>query len=142
MIQADTNLREVDRMNNDEQEIRNLIGTWLRATREGDVDTVLSLMTPDVVFLVPHQPPMVGRDTFAEALRAVLGKNTIETSSNIDEIAVFGDIAYCRTRLDITVRSAHEGTPMLRTGHTLSILRRCDDGKWRLARDANLVVPA
>jgi ketosteroid isomerase-like protein len=31
---------------------------------------------------------------------------------------------------------------MLRTGHTLSILRRCEDGKWRLARDANLVVPA
>jgi ketosteroid isomerase-like protein len=31
---------------------------------------------------------------------------------------------------------------MLRTGHTLSILRRGDDGKWRLARDANMVVAA
>jgi uncharacterized protein (TIGR02246 family) len=129
-------------MTKDEQEIRNLIETWLRATREGDVDTVLSLMTPDVVFLVPGQPPMVGRDTFADALRAVLGKNTIETRSDIDEIAVFGDIAYCHTRLNVTVRSVHEGTPMLSTGHTLSILRRCEDGKWRLARDANLVVPA
>jgi uncharacterized protein (TIGR02246 family) len=129
-------------MSNDEQEIRNLIETWLRATREGDVETVLSLMTPDVIFLVPGQPPMVGRETFAEALRAVLGKNTIETRSDIDEIAVFGDIAYCRTRLNVTVKSAHDGTPMLRTGHTLSILRRCEDGKWRLARDANMVVAA
>jgi uncharacterized protein (TIGR02246 family) len=99
-------------------------------------------MTPDVIFLVPGQPPMVGRETFADALRAVLGKNTIETRSDIDEIAVFGDIAYCRTRLNVTVRSAHDGTPMLRTGHTLSILRRCEDGKWRLARDANMVVAA
>jgi uncharacterized protein (TIGR02246 family) len=129
-------------MSNDEQEIRNLIETWLRATREGDVDTVLSLMTPDVIFLVPGQPPMVGRETFADALRAVLGKNTVETRSDIDEIAVFGDIAYCRTRLNVTVKSAHDGTPMLRTGHTLSILRRCEDGKWRLARDANMVVAA
>jgi uncharacterized protein (TIGR02246 family) len=129
-------------MNNDEQEIRSLIETWLRATREGDVGTVLSLMTPDVVFLVPGQPPMVGRETFGDMLRAVLDKNTIETRSAIDEIAVFGDIAYCRTRLDVTVRSAHDDTPMLRTGHTLSILRRCEDGKWRLSRDANLVVPA
>jgi uncharacterized protein (TIGR02246 family) len=129
-------------MSNDEQEIRNLIETWLRATREGDVETVLSLMTPDVIFLVPGQPPMVGRETFADALRAVLGKNTVETRSDIDEIAVFGDIAYCRTRLNVTVKSAHDGTPMLRTGHTLSILRRCEDGKWRLARDANMVVAA
>jgi uncharacterized protein (TIGR02246 family) len=129
-------------MSKDEQEIRNLIETWLRATREGDVDTVLSLMTPDVVFLVPGQPPMVGRDTFGDALRAVLGKNTVETRSDIDEVAVFGDIAYCRTRLNVTVKSAHDGTPMLRTGHTLSILRRCEDGKWRLARDANMVVAA
>lgn len=129
-------------MTQDEQEIRNLIQTWLRATREGDVDTVLTLMTPDVVFLVPGQPPMVGRDSFGAALRAVLGKNSIETRSDIDEIAVFGDIAYCRTRLNVTVRSAHDETPMLCTGHTLSILRRCEDGKWRLARDANMVVPA
>jgi uncharacterized protein (TIGR02246 family) len=131
-----------ERMDKDEQEIRNLIETWLRATREGDVETVLGLMTPDVVFLVPGQPPMTGREAFGDMLRAVLGKHAIESASNIDEIAVFGDVAYCRTRLNVTVRSKHDCTPMLRTGHTLSILRRGEDGKWRLSRDANMVVPA
>jgi uncharacterized protein (TIGR02246 family) len=129
-------------MDKDEQAIRNLIETWLRATREGDVDTVLDLMTPDVVFLVPGQPPLVGRETFADALRAVLGKHAVESASDIEEIVVSGDLAYCRTRLKVTVTGKHDRLPMLRSGHTLSILRRCDDGKWRLARDANLVVPA
>jgi uncharacterized protein (TIGR02246 family) len=129
-------------MNNDEQEIRNLIETWLRATREGDVDTVLTLMEPDVIFLVPGQPPMVGCEAFGDALRAVLGKQAIDTKCDIDEIAVFGDVAYCRTRLDVTVRSKHEGTPTLCSGHTLSILRRSGDRKWRLSRDANMVVAA
>jgi uncharacterized protein (TIGR02246 family) len=129
-------------MENDEQQIRNLIETWLRATREGDVDTVLTLMTEDVVFLVPGQRPMVGRHAFGEALRAVLGKHAVESKSDIDEISVFGDVAYCRTRLSVTVTSKHDNTPMLRTGHTLSILRRGADGKWRLARDANMVVAA
>lgn len=129
-------------MNKDEQEIRNLIETWLRATREGDVETVLGLMEPDVVFLVPGQPPMVGREAFADALRAVVGKHAVESSSDIDEIAVFGDVAYCRTRLKITVTAKHDGLPMLRAGHTLSIMRRGADGKWRLSRDANMVVPA
>jgi uncharacterized protein (TIGR02246 family) len=129
-------------MDKDEQAIRNLIETWLRATREGDVDTVLTLMTPDVVFLVPGHEPMVGRDAFAASLRSVLGSHAIETASDIDEIVVAGDVAYCRTRLNVTVISKHEGLPMLHTGHTLSILRRCEDGKWRLTRDANLVIPA
>jgi uncharacterized protein (TIGR02246 family) len=128
-------------MNKDEQAIRNLVETWLRATREGDVDTVLSLMTPDVIFLVPGQPPMHGREAFGDALRAVLGKHSIESTSEIDEIVVSGDIAYCRTRLKVMVTSQHNGTPMERSGHTLSILRRTEDGKWLLARDANLVVP-
>jgi uncharacterized protein (TIGR02246 family) len=129
-------------MDKDEQAIRDLIETWLRATREGDVDTVLSLMTPDVIFLVPGQPPMQGRQAFGDALRAVLGKNAIEPTSEIDEIVVAGDIAYCRTRLKVTVTSAHNATPMERSGHTLSILRRSEDGKWLLARDANLLAAA
>jgi uncharacterized protein (TIGR02246 family) len=129
-------------MGRDEQAIRNVIETWLRATREGDVDTVLDLMTPDVVFLVPGQEPIRGRDAFAASLRAVLGTHAIESSSEIDEIVVSGDLAYCRTRLKVTVTSKHGGTPMLRSGHTLSIMRRCEDGKWRLERDANMVIPA
>jgi uncharacterized protein (TIGR02246 family) len=126
-------------MENDEPQIRNLIETWLRATRAGDVDTVLSLTTPDVVFLVPGQPPMQGQQAFGEALRAALGSNAIESTNEIEEIVVSGDMAYCRTRLQVTVTSKHDNMPMQRSGHTLSILRRCDDGIWRLARDANMV---
>ncbi|GAB3456124.1 hypothetical protein GCM10027321_09570 [Massilia terrae] len=129
-------------MTKDEQEIRNLIESWLRATREGDVDTVLSLMEPDVIFLVPDKPPMAGREAFGAALRAALGKHAIQTTSTIDEISVCGDIAYSRTHLDVTVISKHDGLPMRRSGNTLSILRRGADGKWRLYRDANMVVPS
>ncbi len=45
-------------MQDDEQEIRNLVSTWMTATKAGDVETVLSLMSDDVVFLVPGRPPM------------------------------------------------------------------------------------
>jgi uncharacterized protein (TIGR02246 family) len=129
-------------MNTDEQAdvqaIRALIDTWLRATREGDVATVLDLMTPDVVFLVPGQPAMQGREAFEQGMRGILATHGIESQSVIEEICVAGDIAYCRTRLSVTVTSKHAGTPVKRTGNTLSILRR-EDGKWRLARDANLL---
>ena len=126
-------------MSDDEQAIRQLIERWISATREGDVDAVLGLMAPDVVFLMPGQPPMQGRDAFAKNLRTVLSEHAIESHSEIDEIAISGDMAYCRTRLSVTVTSTHGKLPLRRSGHTLSILRKGGDGKWRLTRDANML---
>jgi uncharacterized protein (TIGR02246 family) len=126
-------------MDTDEGAIRKLIETWLSATRAGDVERVLELMTPDVVFLVPGQPARSGRAAFEMGVRGMLASDAIDASSEIEEIVVSGDMAYSRTRLSVTVTSKHGGTPLQRSGHTLSILRKGDDGRWRLARDANLL---
>ena len=129
-------------MSGDEQAIRELVATWLRATHAGDVEAVLELMTPDVIFLVAGQPPMVGKEKFAQGLRQVLDEHAIDSHSTVDEVVVSGDMAYCRTSLSITITSRHGQLPLQRTGHTLSIMRKCEDGKWRLTRDANMVGPA
>lgn len=126
-------------MSADELAIRALIARWIEATREGDVDAVLALMAPDAMFLLPGQPPMHGREAFAASLRGALGENTIESSSVIEEVAVSGDMAYCRTRLSVTIISRHGKLPLQRSGHTLSILRKDADGTWLLTRDANLL---
>jgi uncharacterized protein (TIGR02246 family) len=124
----------------DEQQIRDLVATWMSASRTGDADTVLSLMTDDVVFLVPGQPPMRKAD-FAAAARAQGGADApaIDGASDIEEIVVVGDVAYLRSRLTVTVTPPHGGKPMRRAGYTLTILRR-EHGRWLLARDANLLV--
>jgi uncharacterized protein (TIGR02246 family) len=123
----------------DEQQIRDLVGTWMSATRAGDIDTVLSLMTDDVVFLVAGQPPF-GKQEFARALRVPPGvpMPRIDGRSEIEEIQVLGEWAFMRTRLTVEVTSGN-GT-MKRAGHTLSLLRK-SGGKWMLARDANLLNP-
>ena len=36
-------------MRNDEEHIRELVATWMAATKSGDVDTVLNLIADDVV---------------------------------------------------------------------------------------------
>ena len=126
-------------MDDDVQAIRTLIETWLRATREADVEAVLALMAPDVVFLAAGQPPMVGRDAFERGMRQWMADHVVESRSQIEEIEVAGDMAYCRTQLKITLISKHGNTPIERSGHTLSILRKGADGKWLLARDANML---
>ena len=36
-------------MSDDDRQIRELVATWMTATKAGDVDTVLSLLTDDAV---------------------------------------------------------------------------------------------
>ena len=63
-------------------------------TAEGDLETVLSLIAEDAVFLLPDQPPLRGRGTFAAA-RSALGQVRIEGKPDIQEIHVAGDYAFC-----------------------------------------------
>jgi uncharacterized protein (TIGR02246 family) len=128
-------------MRNDEEEIRQLVSTWMTATKEGDIDKVLSLMTDDVVFLVPGQPVMRKAD-FAAAARAQAGPNTsqFEGSSEIQEIRVVGDWAFMWTKLRVIVTPSPGAQSVKRAGHTLTVLQK-QAGKWLLARDANTLVP-
>ena len=125
-------------MNKDEQEIRDLIDTWLAASKEGDLVTVLSLMADDVVFMVPGQEPF-GKEAFAAHNRNMKDLR-IEGTSEIQEIEVLGDWAWLRNRLKVTF-TPPTGDPMVHSGYTLTILRKNPDGKWVLARDANLLTP-
>jgi uncharacterized protein (TIGR02246 family) len=125
----------------DEREIRELVATWMAATKAGDLDTVLGLMTDDVIFLVAGQPPF-GKQKFAELMSVPPGtpRPQIDGRSDIQEIQVSGDLAFAWAKLQVEVTPpARE--PIRRAGHTLTVFRKTG-GKWLLARDANLLTPA
>jgi len=128
-------------MQSDEQDIRTLVDTWMDATRVGDVDQVLSLMTDDAVFLVPGKPPM-RKDGFAAQMRQQAGPKAphFDGKSEIQEIQVMGDWAFMWSKLEVVVTPPGGAAAMKRAGHTLTVLRK-DGGKWLLARDANLLAP-
>ena len=56
-------------MKSDEDEIRELVAKWMKATKEGDSETVLGLMADDAVFIVPGEKPF-GKDAFASAAKS------------------------------------------------------------------------
>ena len=128
-------------MSPDEQQIRQLIQDWMQATREGAVERVLDLMTDDVIFLRAGHPPM-DKAAFTAAARAQAGGQgpQFDGHSEVQEVQVAGDWAWVRTWLQVSMRPPDGGAAQRRSGHTLSIFRR-DAGRWRLARDANLLAP-
>jgi len=129
-------------MNADEQAIRNLVASWHRSTAAGDVEGVLALMADDVVFLVVGQPPMRGRSAFERGLRKLLGAYRIDSSGELQEIVVSGDLAYCWSMLTVRVIPLAGGPEKSRRGNALSILRKQANGSWLVVRDANLLSAA
>lgn len=125
-------------MNNDEQAIRDLVKTWMSASKAGDLETVMGLMSDDVVFMVPGREPF-GILEFAVGSRAMQGVE-IDGTSEIQEIKILGDWAWMRNRLRVAM-TLPGGQPMVRSGYTLTILRKKSDGRWVIARDANLLAP-
>ncbi len=123
-------------MQKDEQAIRNLVDTWIAASKAGDLEKVFTLMSDDVIFMVPGREPF-GKEEFAAASRQMKGM-AFEGKSDIQEIKVLGDWAWVRNHLAVTFRPPN-GATVTRKGYVLTILQKKADGNWVVARDANLL---
>ena len=98
------------------------------------------MVTEDVVFLTAGSMPM-RREEFAERYRSMIEQVELEVRSNPQEIMVTGDLAVLWNLIDVSITPLAGGETMKRAGKTLTVLRRGDDGKWRIWRDANMLAP-
>ena len=122
-------------MTEDESAIRQVVETWMSASKRGDLATVLTLMTDDVIFMVPGQEPF-GKEAFAAASESMRDVQ-LEGTSEVLELQLLGNWAFIRNRIELTITKPG-AAPVHRSGYTLSLLRK-ESGRWRLARDANLL---
>ncbi|WP_425410983.1 YybH family protein [Hyphococcus sp.] len=127
-------------MTEDEKAIRKLVSDWMEATKAGDKEAVLDLVSEDVLFLTSGQAPF-GKKEFAGADdNSDMPK--IEGSSEILELEVMGERAWTRNQINISITPPDGGRVQKMSGQTLTIFGKEKDGKWRLFRDANFVAPA
>ena len=90
----------------DEQEIRELVATWMSATKAGDIETVLSLMTDDVVFLVAGQQPF-GKQQFAAAMKPPATAHRMPLIDGHSEIQEITDFRRSRLHVGAASRRSH-----------------------------------
>ncbi|MFC1529490.1 YybH family protein [Gemmatimonadota bacterium] len=125
-------------MKNDEQSIRQWFESWMKATREGDLQLARGLIADDAVFLVPGADRM-DKESFAAAATATDPNTDFELDCSIQEIEILGDHAWLWTKISLTMTGRRSGSGSLMAGHSLSILKRQGDG-WVVIRDANTMV--
>jgi uncharacterized protein (TIGR02246 family) len=122
----------------DARQIRELIDSWIAASNGRDLPALMGMMTDDIVFMTPGRAPF-GKAEFAsdvERMKSV----AIAARVEVQEIEVFGPRAYIRNHVRVEIAAPGQ-TPKRMSGYAMSILHKEADGRWRIARDANLVMP-
>jgi uncharacterized protein (TIGR02246 family) len=121
----------------DARQIRALVDSWIAASMAHDLPALMDMMTDDIVFMTPGRAPF-GKAEFAtdsERMKSV----AIEARADVREIEVFGPLAYVRNHVRVEITASGEA-PRRVSGYAMSIMRK-EAGRWRIARDANLVMP-
>ena len=125
-------------MTDDARQIRELVNSWIAASKAGDLPALMDMMTDDVLFMTPGRPPF-GKAEFAADSERMKGV-AIDARAEVQEIEVFGPRAYIRNHIKVELTFPGQ-TPKRMSGYAMSVLRKETDGRWRIARDANLVTP-
>jgi len=120
----------------DKQAIRETVDRWLEASKQGDVNTLLSLLADDVIFITPDREPF-GKEAFAGASNE---NPEMEAAIDIKEIEVAGDWAWMRSFLKVRF-TPPGGDATKHSGHILTIFQKQSDDRWVIKRDANFVKP-
>jgi uncharacterized protein (TIGR02246 family) len=127
-------------MSPEEQEIREVHSTWIDAVNAGDLVRLLTLMTADVVFLSPGQAPS-GRDGFSANFSAAHQQVRICCISELEEVVVVGEVAYTRSRDELSVTPLAGGETTRLAGYRVTVYREQSKGRWLLARDVHTLSP-
>jgi uncharacterized protein (TIGR02246 family) len=115
---------------------------WIAAFNAGDVETVVSLYTDDVIVMPPGEPTLHGRGAVRRWLEAFFEGHTARQSLVNDEVVVAGEWAWMRGHFTLAIEPRDGSGERRHQGKHLVIWRRQESGGWRAARDIwNLDAP-
>jgi tryptophan-rich sensory protein len=110
--------------------------SYVAAINSNNLDTLLGVLTDDVVFMPPNDKPRIGKSAVGPWIGEYLRTYHTHWDKPVQEFIVSGDWAferYAYTSIDTPVQG---GAPIVDTGWGLVIYHHDRDGRWRVARDA------
>ena len=114
--------------------VREVWDTMEAATFATDWDTYEQHLTQDIVFLDPRiAGPLRGRAAWREWVDTV-DFSDVEGAFTVEEVSGGGDLAYMVLTFDASW--VEDGEKIEAKGKGLSLLRREDDGSWRMSHNA------
>lgn len=119
----------------DKQAIAALWDGYELALAAGDIEAWLALWSRGGIQLPPGEPPVSGLDELKARNGRALAAFDVTMDIVLEESVVLGDHAYSRGSYMARFSPKAGGDPINVDGKFLSILKRQQDGSWRIFRD-------
>jgi len=122
------------------QAIRQVALRWVAAVANADLDELARLMTDDIVVIHGNGRTIEGRDGVLADFARSLQKLRIEQEVDFEETAVADEWAFDRAMVHTTIEQRSGGDRKRFEARTMTILRRLDQGDWRVARSIGVII--
>lgn len=109
---------------------------YVRVINSNNLDSLMSMMTDDVVFLAAGSKPIIGKKAVREWADSYIKAFHTHWDKPVQEFVVSGDYAFERYDYTSTDTPVAGGKDVVDTGWGLVVYYREPDGVWRVARDA------
>ena len=124
----------MNRHDEDINAIKQLAEDWRAGWLAGDAEALLSLYAENPVVLPQGQPAVVGKDAIRPLYQSVLKDYAFESQSRLVEVEASGDWGYFWSNYTLKATRKAGGEPVEVAGKTVFIVKRQNDGAWKIAR--------
>lgn len=112
-----------------------VIGIERDAMESGNIDRYLAVLTDDAIFMPPNSPSKTGAE-LRNWLRSFVEGFRVEWLSFVSTEMLFaGEIAFHSYTYTWRVCARTNGEPTIAAGKGVHLLRRQQDGSWRIAHE-------
>jgi uncharacterized protein (TIGR02246 family) len=127
----------------DEATIRALLEErYTACLNTADVDSYSALYADDVIWAAPNLPDGRSRAEIATLLDGLFSKVTQQLTVHVDDLTVTGDSAVALGVATGTVARKPDGDAQPLKLRAIWVLRRDDDGTWRITRQVGTPKPS
>ena len=116
----------------DEEQIRDLLTTYSKALKTGDVELATSIFTDDAVVMGNEMPTNQGAD-IRRSFETNFDLIRLSVEFTLDGLVVDGNIAYGQSRSEGTITMLATDNTVPSSARELFVFAR-QDGEWKIAR--------
>jgi uncharacterized protein (TIGR02246 family) len=116
------------------QDIRRVAVQWTEAVGAGETEQLGPLMTDDIIVIHGNGRLVCGKKAVMNDFALSLQDFSVQQTVKSEETIVAGEWAFDRASVHTTIASRKSGDTKQFDSRTVTILRKQDDGGWRVAR--------
>lgn len=115
-----------------ESEVQRAVQSYIDACNARDVKAYKETLAEDVVFMVPDQPPIQGREAVGAWVKeGFFDPYEITFDAKTDRVVVVGSEAFAPGRFTLKMKPNGGGDPVETSGEFFDIFRRVSEGSWK-----------